>query len=390
MSSYPSALQLMQNLGQTYLLRIGRRIEQIYLELKFINQNLFWLRQSSGVAAPFAHSLRAWQMNAGKRQPQGHSMRIAETVTFGGSGLDRAAHLRADRDAQAQLLAAGQFLPIWRGKPLILGTGGLGWLGHGHAVLADAGAMVFLGLDDRCARFAADISAWEPGAGVALPQGGFFDSSAQSHPALAQEDLFLELRGIMLHLTAREAELAATAKAVLQWHATHGYCARCGHPSEIINAGWQRSCPACQAQHFPRTDPVVIMLITNGNRALLGRSPGWPEGMYSCLAGFVEPGETIEAAVRREVFEEAGVTVSSVRYLSSQPWPFPASLMIGCHGEATTTEIKIDPAELEDAVWVSREEMIEVLSGLHPKIRPARKGAIAHFLIHNWLADRLD
>jgi NAD+ diphosphatase len=155
-------------------------------------------------------------------------------------------------------------------------------------------------------------------------------------------------------------------------------------------SGWQRDCPACGAHHFPRTDPVVIMLITHGNAVLLGRSPGWPEGMYSLLAGFVEPGETLEAAVRREVYEETNVRVGPVSYLASQPWPFPASLMFGCAGEALTTEITIDPQEIEDALWVSREDMVSVFAGQHPDILPARKGAIAHFLLENWLADRLD
>jgi NAD+ diphosphatase len=155
-------------------------------------------------------------------------------------------------------------------------------------------------------------------------------------------------------------------------------------------SGWQRDCPACGGHHFPRTDPVVIMLITRGNSVLMGRSPHWPEGMYSLLAGFVEPGETIEAAVRREVFEEAGVRVGAVRYLSSQPWPFPTSLMFGCEGIATSDEITIDPAELEDAFWVTREEMMAATAGLREDIRPARKGSIARFLIEKWLADALD
>jgi len=130
-------------------------------------------------------------------------------------------------------------------------------------------------------------------------------------------------------------------------------------------------------------------LITLGNSVLMGRSPGWPDGMYSLLAGFIEPGETMEAAVRREVWEEAGVQVGAVSYLASQPWPFPASLMFGCAGEAITEAIKIDPAEIEDAMWVTREEMATVFAGQHPKINPARKGAIAHFLLENWLSDRL-
>ena len=155
-------------------------------------------------------------------------------------------------------------------------------------------------------------------------------------------------------------------------------------------AGWQRNCQTCGAPHFPRTDPVVIMLITHGNAVLMGRSPGWPDGMYSLLAGFVEPGETMEAAVRREVEEEAGIVVGRVDYLSSQPWPYPSSLMFGCRGEALGTDITIDPAEIEDARWFTREEIADAFAGRHPILKPARKGAIAHFILWNWLADTLD
>ncbi len=155
-------------------------------------------------------------------------------------------------------------------------------------------------------------------------------------------------------------------------------------------AGWRRTCTACGTQHFPRTDPVVIMLILHGNALLLGRSPAWPPTMYSLLAGFMEPGESIEAAVRREVFEETGVPVGKVDYLSSQPWPFPSSLMIGCVGQALAREITLDPNELEDARWISREGVMAALNGEDPEIRPARPGSIARFLIERWLADRLD
>jgi NAD+ diphosphatase len=316
-------------------------------------------------------------------------MRLAETVTFGGSGLNRAAELRGDAEAQARLLAHGQVLPMWRGKPLMQADAGLVWVGADAPVLLGAGPMVFLGLDADQPCFAADVADWPDDAAQA-PVGGFLDQTVQSHPTLPPSLGFAELRAVMLRLSAREAELAATARAVLQWHRTHGFCAACGAVSVVAMAGWQRNCPSCGAHHFPRTDPVVIMLVTHGNRVLIGRSPGWPEGMYSCLAGFIEPGETVEAAVRREVFEEAGIRLGAVRYLSSQPWPFPASLMLGCAAEALDDEITLDPAELEDAIWVTREDMVTVMVGQHPQIKPARKGAIAHFLIENWLADRLD
>lgn len=316
-------------------------------------------------------------------------MRLAETVTFGGSGLDRAAGLRKHPAALAQALEQGWVLPVWRGKPLVLG-GGLGWLAAGHPALAHGGPPVFLGLDGDVPRFATDISAWSPEAGAEAVEAGFFDPSIQRHPALDDAYGFAELRGVMTDLTPREAELAATAKAVLHWHRSHGFCAACGAASDMAQGGWQRGCPACGAQHFPRTDPVVIMLVTLGNSVLLGRSPGWPEGMYSLLAGFVEPGETVEGAVRREVFEETGVRCGAVSYLASQPWPFPASLMLGMRAEALDATITIDPDEIEAARWVTREELVASFAGLHPEIKPARNGAIAHFILRNWLADRLD
>ncbi|MGI9394567.1 MAG: NAD(+) diphosphatase [Boseongicola sp.] len=320
-------------------------------------------------------------------------MKNAESVTFGGSGLDRAAELRGQPEVLAMLVAepSSGVLPIWRGKPLLAAdTRSPIWLPVSHAVLGEAdGAAIFLGKDAGVARFAQDISQWEP-INVAGTVGAFSDPSEQAHPALPASQVFCELRANMTHLTPREAELAATAKAILGWHETHGYCARCGAKSQIIEAGWQRKCDDCSAMHFPRTDPVVIMLITHGNSVLVGRSPEWPDGMYSLLAGFVEPGETIEAAVRRETFEEAGIAVGPVEYLSSQPWPFPSSLMIGCRGRALGRELTIDPNEIEDALWVTKEKMMDALTGADPELKPARKGSIARFLIENWLADTLD
>lgn len=320
-------------------------------------------------------------------------MRIAETVTFGGSGLDRAAHLRTDPEALAGLARdpAARTLPVWRGKPLFVGEDRApGWLAPDHPVLRAADeAPVFLGLDGGAPRFAIDISDWDPQE-VPDTVGAFLDPSLQRHPDLPDDHVFAELRATMTHLDPRGAELVATAKAILGWHESHGHCARCGAPSRIAEAGWQRQCPDCGTRHFPRTDPVVIMLILSGNDVLMGRSPHWPEGMFSLLAGFVEPGESIEGAVRREVFEEAGVRVGRVDYLASQPWPFPSSLMLGCRGEAETRGIEVDPNELEDARWVSREDMLDIFAGRSAAMKPARRGSIANFLLSAWLADRLD
>jgi NAD+ diphosphatase len=318
-------------------------------------------------------------------------MRMAESVTFGGGGLDRAAALRGQAETVAALLGGPQarVLPVWRGKPLVAGDAA-GWVPPGHPVLdAALHPPVLLGQAGGLTFFAQDISAWDPGEGNG-PAKTFFDPTEQHHPACPDDHRFAELRGVMTALSPLEAELCATAKAILAWQASHRFCAACGQPSQVTHSGWQRSCGACGAQHFPRTDPVVIMLVTRGNRVLLGRSPGWPEGMYSLLAGFMEPGETVEAAVRREVAEETGVRVGPVRYLASQPWPYPASLMIGCAGEALSDDIILDPAELEAARWVTREEMARVFAGEHPEIRAPRSGAIAGFLLANWLADRLD
>lgn len=317
-------------------------------------------------------------------------MKHAETVTFGGSGLDRAAHLRAD-EAQITTDPTARTIVLWRGKLLVTDEGGpLARLRLDHPVLADAGKVrVFLGQDVDGPVFAVNLSGWTPELPDAEALNTFLDPTLQQHPATG-EAVFAELRAIMTSLSPRDGELASTARAVLGWHDSHKFCSSCGTLSEAADAGWRRLCPACNTSHFPRTDPVVIMLIVAGNDVLVGRSPGWPDGMYSLLAGFVEPGETIEAAVRREVFEEAGIRVGEVSYLASQPWAFPSSLMIGCYGTAISKNITLDPIELEDARWISRVEMEQVARGEHPTILPARKGAIAHFLLENWLANTLD
>ncbi|WP_397542533.1 NAD(+) diphosphatase [Roseovarius salis] len=323
-------------------------------------------------------------------------MEHAETVTFGGSNLDRAAELRGADAALAACIDSRQARTVllWRGKPLLVAPGRdrLARLPMDHAVLAEADLPpVLLGREDtETLVFAHDISGWRPDGLDEAELDRFADTSEQMHPEMPRDFLFADLRRVMSRLDPRDAELAATAKALLGWHRSHRFCARCGSESRMVQSGWQRSCDACGGQHFPRTDPVVIMLITRGNRALLGRSHGWPDGFYSCLAGFVEPGETVEAAVRREVFEESSIRVGRVEYLASQPWAFPSSLMIGCHGEAVDDDIRIDPGEIEDAVWVSREEVMQTFAGQHPTLMPAREGAIAHFLLRNWLADTLD
>lgn len=304
--------------------------------------------------------------------------------------LDRKAMLRGDAQYQNAAWENGRVLPIWRGKVGYDPRGaGLLWVASNHPALSLGAGRIYLGQSGDQALFACDISRWQPDE---TPEQGpaFLDASVQHHPDLPSNVGFADLRSVMTTLTALDGECAATAKALLSWHDSHRFCARCGGESHVKDAGWQRKCPSCQATHFPRTDPVVIMLVTQGDRLLLGRSPEWPEGMYSLLAGFVEPGEVFEAAVRREVFEETGVRVGAVRYIASQPWPFPASLMLGAWANADSTEITLDPAELEDAMWLTRQEVLDVQLGRNPKVKAGRKGAIAQYLIQEWLSGRID
>lgn len=230
---------------------------------------------------------------------------------------------------------------------------------------------VFLGLDGEVGRFGIGL---DPAAVEALKP---------------RENLVLsDLRSVAVQGLVAPQHLAplAEAKALLQWHLRHRFCANCGGKTEVVHAGWRRDCPACAAQHFPRTDPVVIMLATRGDLCLLGRQARFLPGMWSCLAGFVEPGETIEDAVRRETQEEAGVICGRVGYFASQPWPFPMSLMIGCHAEALSSEIVVDRNELEDARWFDRSEVAAMLLRRHPQGLTTPAGfAIAHHIIRAWL-----
>jgi NAD+ diphosphatase len=183
----------------------------------------------------------------------------------------------------------------------------------------------------------------------------------------------------------------AEGKSLLVWHSRRRYCSNCGAQTQSVDAGWRRDCPSCKMQHFPRTDPVVIMLVIDGERCLLGRSGRFATNSWSCLAGFIEPGETIEDAVRREVHEEAGITCGQVKYFRSQPWPFPSSLMIGCHAQALSRELVVDHNELEGARWFDREEIASMLARVHPEglVTPVPI-AIAYHIIREWVENGVD
>ena len=238
-------------------------------------------------------------------------------------------------------------------------------------VLAPIVESVFLGLADGAPRF-----------GVGLAPDDAATLKTRSDLVVA------DLRSIAVQglVAGEHLPPIAEAKAVLHWHARHRFCSNCGAPTVVVDAGWRRDCAQCQAQHFPRTDPVVIMLAIDGDDCLLGRSPRFIPNMWSCLAGFLEPGETIEDAVRRETLEEASITTRRVRYLASQPWPFPSSLMIGCYAEATSREIVVDTEELEGARWFSKEELARMLMRRHEAgLTTPPPVAIAHHIIRSFV-----
>jgi len=284
------------------------------------------------------------------------------TPGFTGGTLDRADAMRHDDDALAAAMGNWQarLLVLHHWEPEVTDDGRLGWTMLTEA--PDDAEFVLLGLDQGRPRFAAIL----PGQGAP--------------PPFRSPTLFNTLE----HLRPGEAATFATARALLDWHARHGFCANCGTPTILFRAGWGRRCPNCRAEHFPRTDPVVIMIAEHDGRALIGRQPSWPQGRYSALAGFLEPGEAIEEAVRREIGEEAGVEVGAVRYVASQPWPFPSQLMIACIGQALTDRITLDTNELEDAKWVTRDEVLAVLNGTGDAFLAPPPYAIAHTLLDAW------
>lgn len=302
-------------------------------------------------------------------------MTETERVTFSaGSGhLDRASHLR---DIAGDLVRhrRAALLPMWQGRVLIdieADAPKLGWVPPvGEYLGLATDAPVFLGLSGETPCFVADFSAL---------------TAEEASDRFCDGAHFTELREVAAELGSASAAIAATAKGVTGWHLTHPFCSRCGGVSAPEDGGWRRRCEDCGALHFPRTDPVVIMLVLKDDDALVGRQASWPIGRYSLLAGFMEPGETMADAVRRETREETGIRVGDVRYVGCQPWPFPTSLMLGCVGTAESREIAIDPSELEDAQWISRAKMEIILDGRHPRMSGPRKDAIAWAILTDWV-----
>ncbi|HEX3675362.1 MAG TPA: NAD(+) diphosphatase [Rhizomicrobium sp.] len=309
---------------------------------------------------------------------------LAAMIPFSGNPLDRASEKRSDADwlAAQRRDPDSLILPMWRLQPFLLGPergpGKLeaGFLRPGlcEQLAAPDAPCVLLGLENGHALFALDISAAR--------------DPANEGP-LAGLGHFREMRAAAMSggLPEKDIAILGQAKAMIDWHNRHGFCPKCGQPTALADAGYRRRCDACGADHFPRTDPVVIMLATHGDACLVGRGKQFPQGMFSALAGFVEPGETIEEAVRRELHEEAGVRAGAVTYFATQPWPFPSSLMIGCFAEAESRDIVVDMNELAEAFWLERTKLRALLAGeridglwIPPSI------AIAHHLLKEFAA----
>ncbi|MGO9268214.1 MAG: NAD(+) diphosphatase [Candidatus Binataceae bacterium] len=301
-------------------------------------------------------------------------------IPFAGNPLNRASEKRTDTNwvESRRRDPSSLVLPMWRLQPFLAEpekSGPPTALGLVRPGIADslAGAdapCIFLGLDGDQALFALDITTAKDPTKVG---------------PLVGLGSFCEARTAAQMVSLKDAAIIAQAKAMIDWHQRHGFCPRCGAPTKMMDAGYRRLCGTCNAEHFPRVDPVVIMLATHGEACLVGRGKQFPPGMFSALAGFVEPGETIEEAVRRELMEEASVKVGEVTYYATQPWPFPSSLMIGCFAQAADRDVKADENELAEVRWLERSVARELIAGKQLdglKVPPPI--AIAHHLIKTW------
>jgi NAD+ diphosphatase len=295
--------------------------------------------------------------------------------------LDRAAHLRSNDEKlmALEVHAQARAYVVYRDSLVVKRE--------------SAGPRALLSLDEAL-KFGANPGTIFLGLRDGAPIFGMGISPAAVEQLLTRDDAAVsELRGMAMQGAVPPEQLSAIAmaKSLVNWHQRHGYCANCGTRTAMKEGGWKRDCPNCKAEHFPRTDPVVIMLVTAGERVLLGRQKHFLPGMYSCLAGFVEAAETIEDAVRREIFEESGVRCSDVRYYMTQPWPYPSSLMIGCTARALNEDIVVDRTELEDARWFDRAEATLMIKREHPDgLAGPHPFAIAHHLLGRWVHDDPD
>ena len=317
---------------------------------------------------------------------------------FSETYFDRATKIRENITILNQLVKNPEtkHILLWQGKILFdfsSDTPCLALIGNSHKFWRSSDNIniehgSFVGFQEKKAIFYHNVPDWNEEEVAKLKITKFFDDSRNFHPALPKNYAFSELRSMMTIITRTDATILASIKGIYEWNKVNNFCSKCGSKISRTQSGWEKKCYTCDTKHFPRTDPVVIMMIYHKDKALLGRSPVWPKGMFSCLAGFMEPGESIESAVERETLEETGIIVKNTRYVTSQPWPFPASLMIGCMAEAKSHSIEIDKDEIEDARWFSKKEILEAINS-KGAWWPAREGSIARFLIRQWVSGKI-
>ena len=316
-------------------------------------------------------------------------MTFSDLPLFSKALLKREAHLRNFETNKRTLFRKknARHLVIWKGKPLFTFKNHkpILFLLKNVSKIFEGLQSTFLGELNGYHIFLWDISSSKEVKGSEELIGTFNDTEKNSHAGLPLGSYFCDLRTLLPFLSEVDANICASAKGITEWQRLTKFCPQCGGNLIKESFGWEKSCEVCKKKQFPRIDPVVIMLVKRGNKILLGRSYQWPKKMFSCLAGFVEPGESIEEAARREVFEESGIQTRNIKYIANQPWPFPSSLMIGCTSEAKNVNLIIDHNELEEAIWVTREKVFRVLSGSDNSFFIARKGAIARFLIEKWV-----
>ena len=296
-------------------------------------------------------------------------MKSSYTMPFAGSDLEECEHKRDQEHLEGYLNSDNACAILFdQGRPSLRPTGGLQMVHPKKLVgqnIADPGPL-FLGTRDGVPIFAFHI---------------------QRDNEIAEMESFQDMRVVAAQLSPTELALAGRAKSLLEWHASHTFCAKCGKQSFPQRGGTSRKCPSCGTDHFPRVNPVTIMLVVNGDQCLLGRGHGWPDGAFSALAGFISPGETIEEGCAREVFEEVGIKVDSQRYIFSQPWPFPSQLMMGLICETQETKLTIDEKEIEDAQWFSREQVEAVFAKRSDVFTRPPRFTIAHQLLRHWLEE---
>ncbi len=318
-------------------------------------------------------------------------MKNTSCIIFNNEILDRRSDLRGlmknNNDGQSKDRLNIFF---FKGSPLLSSKNReskLEYLPYDHWLLKHAKVSIFLGLYKGRQIYAHDLFE-EKSDQKNRYSKEYFEEKIQKDTTMVKS-YFGDLRTNLTNIPKDDSALAGTSRALIEWNLNNKHCSKCGLSLTVLNFGWEKQCENCNKSYFPRIDPVVIILITNGDKTLLGRSHQFPEKLYSCLAGFVEPGETLEMAAKREIQEEVGLNINDIKYITNQPWPFPSSLMIGLKANTDEQILNIDPKELENAIWIEKKELKHLLKGNCDKLQTARPGTIARHLLDSWVREEI-